>query len=165
MASTCSKLDLGLLHLFWLWLFHNQNKCSNWILIHTEFTLAAWAPHYSHWIQHLFWLWFSVGLRQQAVDLAVTSTPASHFWLDNTYLHLCLKMQWNHSCNTRMVKGISFMSSKPLSFGPPRLQFWWHKWYAFYHSAFCPESRVVKGISFMSSSTSQILADSPSSSF
>ena len=26
---------------------------------------------------------------------------------------------------------------------PPWLQFWWRKWYAFYHSATCTDSRVV----------------------
>ena len=29
----------------------------------------------------------------------------------------------------------------------PGLQFWWHKWHAFYHSAIRADSTVVKGIS------------------
>ena len=48
-------------------------------------------------------------------------------------------MQWFGNCN------------HSVTFSPPWLQFWWHKYYAFYHSAVCTDSRVVKGMVFMSS--------------
>ena len=37
------------------------------------------------------------------------------------------------------------------SFSPPWLQFWCYKYYYFYHSAICTDSRVAKGIVSMSS--------------
>ena len=61
-------------------------------------------------LQWSFWLllfYFSAVLKLRASDLAVTSTLAICCWQNMVYLylHLCLRTQWNHFCNTSMIIG------------------------------------------------------------